>query len=135
MRWATFAKVATVVGVAYAYHYLHYFYTTPETVRAFYSHRDKLEQAIQYRSGNEANIDAAKLSNALGKAGFTSVRDEGTCTVFYYSTFMAAIDLWHEVVYSPKGHWYLPNYYANEHQRLYELRELDKGQWFYVIHN
>lgn len=131
MRWFTWAFFAVT---AYAAYELHYVYTTPETVRAFYAYRAELEQAA--RSVSDDGIDVENAKRKLAQTGFTSVREEGGCTIFYFTTFMAGIDSWHEIVYSPEGHRYLPDYRRGKFNRLYELRNVDDaGQWFYVIHD
>lgn len=135
-RWFLFVFLATI---AYGAYKLQYFYTTPETLRAFYSHRAELERAVRMKAGNggaDGDVDSDELKRMLAQAGFTSIRSEGRCIIFYFTTFMAGIDSWHEIVYSPKGHAYLPDYRRREFNTLYELRNVDSaGQWFYVVHD
>jgi hypothetical protein len=122
------------VIAAFAIVYIQWFISTPAAVRAFYWNRSLLEKAVQARAGELPDVNADKLGESLAQAGFTSVHDEGACTVFYYKTFMAAIDLWHEIVYCPKGQSQLPNYHQGQFSRLYEVRGLSNGQWYYVCH-
>ncbi|MGC3968497.1 MAG: hypothetical protein QM775_14300 [Pirellulales bacterium] len=102
--------VAAVAALVYGV----WFFTTPAAVRAFYWNRGLLERTVQFRAGKLPGVDPEQLNQSLADAGFTSVRDEGNCTVFYYSPFMAAISLWHEILYCPNGHSDIPNYHDGE---------------------
>jgi hypothetical protein len=129
------APYLLIASVAFVYHKLYFFYTTPQTVRAFYRHHALLDKVVRLQEGKSIDAGVGELEKSLGGASFTSVRRDGKCIVFHYAVFMDAIDIDHEIIYSPNGYHELPNYRTNEFNRLYELRQVKDRQWFYVCHD
>ena len=107
----------------------------PAAVRAYYRHHASLDEVVQIGKDVSAKDRSARINKLLANTDFTSVSQDGSCTVFYHSGFMAVVDCWHEILYSPKGYSGLPEYRRGGSNRLYELRELKEGRWFYVAHD
>lgn len=124
-NWIVVSVIAILFG------YLGYYVVTPETVRAYYRHRGLLEQAAQ------TPVDAAEfqeLSEKLRRAGFTSMHHENHCTTFYYSTWMATLGPYHEIVFSRQGDAGLPDYQHGPRGGPLVKRRLATDQWYYVEH-
>lgn len=127
--------VAMVLLATVVTHRLDGFYTTPQTLRAFYRHRSLLERAAKLLDDDEPNPQLRQLGMELGEAGFSTVWRKDTCFMFHYAVFMDSIDADHEIIYSPNGRRDLPicgqgNAYNGG---LIEMRRI-VDDWFYVVH-
>lgn len=133
MRWTKYAiAIVLLITVAYAT----FFVTTPAAVRAYYWNRSLLERAVQAQAEPLDEERSQRLGADLANAGFTSIRRQGDCTLFYHSGHFAAIDSWHEIVHSPAGFRGLPSFRIGERNTLDTLRRLDgDGYWFYARHD
>jgi hypothetical protein len=123
------------IAAALAYHNLYLLITRPEAVQAFYWHQSLLEQIIEAQTAGASKERFEQLSRELGRTNFTSVSKDGSCTVFYHSGFMASIDCFHLIVYSPNGYRGLPDYRRGEYNELIELYRLNDYRWYYVAHD
>ncbi len=117
--------------IAPLFGYLCYYFVTPETVRAYHWHRGLLEKAAQTPVDAE---EFQEISENLQRAGFTSIHHENNCTVFYYSTFMATLGPYHEIVFSRQGDAGLPDYRNGPRGGPLVKRRLANDQWYYVEH-
>lgn len=133
MRWL---KYAIVLLLFVAYLLAHDYYTTPAAVRAYRWNRTALEELALHPP--ELGEDERKpiTDRSLYDAGFVMMRRQGDCICFYHQGFMAAIDSWHEIIYSPKGASGLPDFRIGDRNTLYRLHKVDdRGRWYYAVHS
>jgi hypothetical protein len=134
MRWLKFGLVALLVPLLIAGTlWVDDNRNTPAAVRAYRSNRAALAE-IALNPPELKEDERRPLANPLYDAGFVMLRRKGDCICFYHQGFMAAIDSWHEIVYSPKGARGLVAVY--EYRALYRLEEVGgDGRWYYVCHD
>ena len=134
MRWLKLGLVVLLVawlvlGTLWVYDNRN----TPAAVRAYRSNRAALAE-IALNPPELKEDERQPLANPLYDAGFVMLRRKGDCICFYHQGFMAAIDSWHEIVYSPNGARGLPD--VHRYSELYHLQEVgDDGRWYYVCHD